>query len=60
MSKFSYEIKIESATKEEAETKLQAAATLMQKLSAKEIAKLADVVKNDPAMTAIAKRTLGL
>jgi hypothetical protein len=33
---------------------------LMQKLKAREIAKLADVVKNDPIKTSIAKKALGL
>lgn len=60
MDKFNFEVSIQAVTQGEAEVKLQAASTLMQKLSAREIAKLADVVKNDPAKTALAKRALGL
>jgi len=60
MNKYSFEISIEAQTQGEAETKLQSATALMQKLRAREIARLADVVKNDPVKTAIAKRALGL
>lgn len=58
--KYSFEVNIEAATQQEAEVKLMAASTLMQKLRAREIAKLADVVKNDPVKTTIAKKALGL
>lgn len=58
--KYSFEVNIEAATQQEAEVKLLAASTLMQKLRAREIAKLADVVKNDPVKTTIAKKALGL
>ena len=60
MTRFSFEINIEAQSQQEAEVKLMAAATLMQKLKVREIAKLADVVKNDPVKTTIAKRALGL
>jgi hypothetical protein len=58
--KYSFEVNIEAATQGEAEVKLTAASTLMQKLKAREIAKLADVVKNDPVKTTFAKKALGL
>ncbi len=58
--KYSFEVNIEAATQGEAEVKLTAASTLMQKLRVREIAKLADVVKNDPVKTTIAKKALGL
>jgi hypothetical protein len=58
--KYSFEINIEAATQGEAEVKLTAASILMQKLQAREIAKLADVVKNDPVKTTFAKKALGL
>jgi hypothetical protein len=58
--KFSFEVNIEAVTRQEAEVKLTAASTLMQKLRAREIAKLADVVKNDPVKTSFAKKALGL
>lgn len=58
--KHTFEISIEAQTQEEASVKVQAASTLMQKLSAREISKLAEVVKNDPAKTMLAKKALGL
>ena len=58
--KYTFEISIEAQTQEEALGKVQAASTLMQKLSAREIAKLAEVVKNDPVKTTLAKKALGL
>ncbi len=60
MEKYSYTITIEAASDSEAQTKLSAASVLMQKLRPHEIKKLAEVVKNDPVKTAIAKRALGL
>lgn len=60
MNKYSFEVSIEAQTQGEAEVKLFAASVLMQKLKAREIGKLADVVKNDPVKTALAKRALGL
>lgn len=60
MNKYKFEVSIEAVTEQEAEVKLLAASTLMQKLRAREIAKLADVVKNDPVKTTLAKKYLGL
>jgi hypothetical protein len=60
MPKYTFEISIEAETELEASNKLRAASTLMQKLKSNEIGKLADVVKNDPIKTALAKRALGL
>jgi hypothetical protein len=58
--KYTFEINIEAPTQDEASLKIQAASTLMQKLSAREISKLAEVVKNDPVKTTLAKKALGL
>ena len=58
--KYTFEISIEAQNEDEALAKLKAASTLMQKLKATEIAKLAEVVKNDPVKTALAKKALGL
>ncbi len=58
--KYSFEITIESASEEDAQLKLKAATVLMQKLKTNEITRLADVVKNDPMRTAIAKKAMGL
>jgi hypothetical protein len=60
MNKFSYDITIEANSQQEALTKLKAASVLMQKLKPNEINRLAEVVKNDPIKTAIAKKALGL
>jgi hypothetical protein len=60
MNKFTFEVVIEAESQGQAEVKLTAATTLMQKLKAREIAKLAEVVKNDPVRTSIAKKALGL
>ncbi len=60
MNKYSFDVSIEAQTQGEAEVKLSAASVLMKKLKAREIAKLADVVKNDPVKTTIAKKALGL
>lgn len=58
--KYSFKVDIEAQTMGEAEVKLLAASVLMQKLKAREIGKLADVVKNDPVKTSLAKKALGL
>lgn len=60
MNKFRYEITIQAATAQDAEEKLRAASTLMERLQVRELKRLADVVQNDPVKTAIAKRALGL
>jgi len=58
--KFKYDVHIEAPNNKDAEAKLTAAATLMQKLNASELTRLAQVVANDPVKTAIAKKALGL
>jgi hypothetical protein len=60
MKKYSYEIKIEAVSEAEADTKMKALITLASKLTAKELDKLAWIVKNDPAKTALAKKALGV
>jgi hypothetical protein len=60
MQKFSFDITIEATSQEEAIEKLKASTTLMQRLKAIELKKLAEVVKNDPVKTAFAKKALGL
>ncbi len=59
MNKHSFKVSIEAASEGEALEKLQAAVTLMEKLKTGEIKKLADIVKNDPIKTAIARKALG-
>jgi hypothetical protein len=60
MKKFQYDITIEAKTETEADGKMTALTTLASKLSTKELTKLAQVVKNDPIKTAMAKKYLGV
>lgn len=60
MKKFTYDISIVAATVTEADAKVTALATLSEKLSAKELTKLAHIVKNDPMKTMMAKKYLGV
>ncbi len=60
MSPFTYKISFKAATLKEAETKIQALTVLSSKLTAAELDKLADIVKNDPIKTAMAKTALGV
>ena len=60
MTKFSYELEIAACKESEAETKINALTVLASKLSAKELDKLAHIVKNDPVKTAMAKQALGV
>lgn len=59
MEKFNYTMSIEAPAKQEADTKMKALTVLASKLNAKELEKLAWVVKNDPVKTALAKQALG-
>jgi hypothetical protein len=60
MNKYSYELAITASNESEAETKIKALSVLASKLSAKELEKLAYIVKNDPIKTAMAKKALGV
>ncbi|TRU49816.1 MAG: hypothetical protein EWV91_07025 [Microcystis aeruginosa Ma_QC_Ca_00000000_S207] len=60
MSKYTYEISISAPTEKEADTKMKALTVLSSKLKAAELDKLADIVKNDPIKTAMAKTALGV
>lgn len=60
MSKFSYTLQIEAPSEKEADTKAKALSVLAAKLSAKELDKLADIIKNDSVKTAMAKKALGV
>ena len=60
MSKYSYELHIAASNEQEAETKMRAVTVLASKLSAKELEKLAHIVKNDPVKMAIARKALGV
>ena len=58
MKKYSYDTVIEASSESEADTKMMALIVLASKLSAKELEKLAHIVKNDPVKTAMAKKVL--
>lgn len=60
MSKYTYEMAIEAPKESEAETKMKALTVLASKLTAKELEKLAHIVKTDPVKTAMAKSALGV
>lgn len=60
MKKYSYELDIAASNEQEADTKMKALTVLASKLSAKELEKLAHVVKNEPVKLAMAKRALGV
>ncbi len=60
MQKYSYEIVVEAPTEKDADTKMKALTVLASKLTAKELEKLAHIVKNDPVKTAMAKKALGV
>lgn len=60
MSKYTYEINISASSEQEADTKMKALTVLASKLKSAELDKLADIVKNDPIKTAMAKKALGV
>ncbi len=60
MSKYVYTISIEASCEQEADKKIKALGVLASRLKAIELEKLAELVKNDPVKTALAKSYLGL
>jgi hypothetical protein len=60
MKKYSYELEISASNEKEADTKIESLTVLAAKLNAKELEKLAYIVKNDPVKTAFAKKALGV
>ena len=60
MAKYNYDISIEALTEQEADTKMSALTILASRLTAKEIEKLAHIVKNDPVKLSLAKKALGV
>ena len=60
MQTFQYQIQLQAKTKEEAITKMMALCVLSDKLTEKELNKLAFIVQHDPIKTAIAKKALGV
>lgn len=60
MNKHKFTLIIEAKNDTDAEQKVKALTILASRLSPKELEQLANVVKNDPVKTALAKRYLGL
>ena len=60
MSNYTYEITIAAGNEQEALTKMNAVSTLINKLTAKELEKMASILKNDPIKTALAKKYMNL
>ena len=60
MPKFNYKMEIAAKTESEAITKMKALTVLASNLNEKELDKLADIIKNDPIKTAMAKSALGV
>ncbi len=60
MKKYNYELEIAASNEKEADVKMEALTILAAKLTAKELEKLAYIVKNDPIKTAMAKKALGV
>lgn len=60
MKKYQYQITIETSSEADADQKIKSLSVLASKLTVKELMKLAHVIANDPAKTAIAKKYLGV
>lgn len=60
MTKYNYELEIAASNEQEAETKMKALTVMASKLTAKELEKLAHVVKHEPLRMAMAKKALGV
>jgi hypothetical protein len=59
-NKYPYDISIAANSETEADAKMTALIILANKLSAKELSKLAHTIQNDPIKTALAKKYLGV
>jgi hypothetical protein len=60
MKKFTSDFSVPANTEAEAETKMNALRILATHLTARELEKLAHVIKNDPIKTSMAKAYLGV
>jgi hypothetical protein len=60
MKDYNYNVKVPALLEKEAAEKVAALAILASNLTAKELTKLAHIVKNDPIKTAMAKKYLGV
>lgn len=60
MKEYNYNIRIAALLEKEATEKMNALVVLAARLTAAELSKLANVVKNDPVKLALAKKYLGV
>lgn len=60
MKSYTYKVTLEEKSEGEADAKIEALTVLAQKLTVKELTRLAHVVKTDPVKTALAKQYLGV
>lgn len=60
MKEYIYNVKIPALLEKEAMEKVAALAVLASHLTAKELSKLAHIVKTDPLKTSLAKKYLGV
>ena len=60
MKKYSYDLDINASSEKEADEKMKAISVLAAKLSANALSKMANMVQNDPAKTAMALKALGV
>jgi hypothetical protein len=60
MTTFKYQMQIQAPSEKEAESKMRSLTVLASKLKTQELEKLADIITNDPAKTALAKKALGV
>jgi hypothetical protein len=60
MKEYNYNVKVPALLEKEAAEKVAALAILASNLTAKELTKLAHVVKHDPLKLAMAKKYLGV
>lgn len=57
---FHFEMTVEASSKSEAETIMKGLTVMASRLTPDELTKLAYIIKNDPAKTALAKKYLGV
>lgn len=60
MPSFEYDLKISAPSEKEADVKMKALTVFAENFSAKELDRLAYVIKNEPGKIALAKQSLGL
>lgn len=60
MPLYPFNLKLEASSQDEADIKAKAVGIMLKKLKTKELAKLADILENDPITTYMAKKKLGL